>query len=142
MATIIQFNPAPQTKGGSPLNTSKAHVTKMQSYSYNSEDDEDDDDDLCVDMSFVPLDDARTALVGNFADIRYLLYELDGGFQERKSITDPHGVKRGPGIILSVEQVSKLIEMMDADGWEGITEEVRRSATLRTDYKLTAKPKF
>ena len=92
-----------------------------------------DEEDQQIDVTFVPLDDRRTALVGDFAAIRPLIMQLDS-FEECKNIQDSKQRDRGPGIILSVEQTLLLVDMIEEDGWEGLNPDVRRCAEARYNH--------
>ena len=59
--------------------------------------------------------DYHTALVGDFAAIRPLIEQL-GTIAERKQIYDLQGNNRGPGVILSVFQTMKLVNLMEEEG--------------------------
>jgi len=92
---------------------------------------EDPEEDLHIDVTFIPLDDERTALVGDYEDVKDIVFDM-GDIKERKNIKDPSGKKRGPGVILSVAQTLRLVKTLEEDGWE-FNPEVRRVAQLRFD---------
>ena len=80
--------------------------------------------------SVISLDDYHTALVGDFAAIRPLIEQL-GTITERKQIYDLQGNNRGPGVILSVFQTMKLVNLMEEEGWDDLNPDVRRVAEAR-----------
>lgn len=123
MGKIIQFTPS-ILKGGKKEKTPE----EVRKFILGIEDPE---EDLHIDVTFIPLDDERTALVGDFEDVKDIVLEL-GDIQERKIIKDPKGNNRGPGVILTVAQTLRLIKTLEDDGWE-LNPEVRRVAQLRFD---------
>ena len=90
----------------------------------------DDDEDLHIHATFISIDDYCTGLVGDFDAIRPLIKKL-GQVQEREHIYGENHSDRGPGIILSVPQTMRLIELMEKDGWEDLNPDVRRVAEAR-----------
>ncbi len=96
---------------------------------------EEPDEDLHINITFLPLDDERTALIGDFADVRPLIFEL-GEITECPCVIDPKGKKRGAGIIITVMQAMRLVNMLEEDGWE-MNPDVRRVSQLRFDNLYT-----
>ena len=100
---------------------------------------EEPEEDMHIDVTFIPLDDERTALVGDFEDVKDIVFSM-GDVQEKKSIKDPKGNKRGPGVIMTVAQTLRLVKTLEDDGWE-LNPEVLRVAQLRFDALYSPKTK-
>ncbi|MBR5728848.1 MAG: hypothetical protein IKX61_01385 [Prevotella sp.] len=133
MTKIIKFTPtyASKSPGSVKENPSPEKVHKFMLNIDNGEDDEDDDDDLHVHMTFLNLDEVRTAIIGDYAAIEPLIEELHGKVQRRKHIYDDSRKDRGPGIVLSVTQVVELLQMMIEDGWTDLNPDVHIIAEAR-----------
>lgn len=131
MGKIIQFTPV-IAKGGSKEKTPE----EVRKFMLGIEDPE---EDMHIDVTFIPLDDERTALVGDFDDVKDIVFSM-GDVQEKKSIKDPKGNKRGPGVIMTVAQTLRFVKTLEDDGWE-LNPEVLRVAQLRFDAMYSPKTK-
>lgn len=126
MATIISFTPKPTSltkKKGTPVNVRQF----MPDYEPAEENEQ------SINLTFFAIDEYRTAVIGDIGTVRPLIMELDGTVNERKTIKDKNGNKRGPGLILTVSQVLQLITMIENDGWDLENPEVRQVAQARYD---------
>ena len=111
MAKIIDFNTAKKKIGSTPHGENQQTQEEVRKYILGI-DDGDGEEDLHVQMTFLNLDETRTAIVGDFAAVEPLIDELQGDVQRRQRIYDDERKNRGPGIILSVQQVVQLLKMM------------------------------
>ena len=80
-------------------------------------------------ITFVALDERRTAIVGEVDRTKAYLDQLPGTYQVRNIIRDALGRNRGSGVILTVFQTLSFIGMMEED-WE-LPPEVRKVAEQR-----------
>lgn len=95
-------------------------------------DDGDGAEDLHVQITFLNIDDARTAIVGDYAAIEPLIDQLKGApVQRREHIYDEAKKDRGPGVMMSVTQVVQLLAMMIEDGWTDMNPDVHLLAQER-----------
>lgn len=131
MGKIIQFTPV-IAKGGISTKTPEA----VRKFILGIDDSE---EDLHIDVTFIPLDSKRTALVGNFEDVKDIVFSM-GDVQKKKNIKDPRGQNRGAGVILTVAQTLRLVNTLEDDGWE-LNSDVRRVAQLRYDMLYSPKTK-
>ncbi|MBR6128895.1 MAG: hypothetical protein IKQ07_04590 [Bacteroidaceae bacterium] len=130
MAKIIDFNTAKKKIGSTPHGENQQTQEEVRKYILGI-DDGDGEEDLHVQMTFLNLDETRTAIVGDFAAVEPLIDELQGDVQRRQRIYDDERKNRGPGIILSVQQVVQLLKMMLEDGWTDLNPDVHIIAEAR-----------
>ena len=134
MAKIIDFTMAARLIAAGNIPTQKKERTpeEVRKFMLGIEDEEEDQQ---INLTFIPLDERRTALVGDFAAIRPLIMKLDD-IEECEHIQDSKQQDRGAGIILSVEQTLLLVDMIEEDGWEGLSPDVRRCAEARYNHLI------
>ena len=150
MAKIIEFNMARKetcsTPRGSTAKGNQQTAEEVRRYILGI-DDGDGEEDLHVSMTFLNLDEARTAIVGDFDAVEPLIDELHGEVQRRQRIYDDERKNRGPGVILSVRQVVQLLKMMLEDGWTDLNPDVhiiaeaRYKALQEKNKTIVCKPK-
>ena len=128
MAKIIQFTPTRKAcESGTPAVPSPDKVRKFILGIADS----DGEEDLHVSMTFLNIDDVRTAIIGDFAAIEPLIRELKGKTYRREHIYDDEHKDRGPGVIMNVTQVVQLLQMMLEDGWTDTNPDVHIMAEAR-----------
>ena len=127
MAKIIQFTPP---KGDSARSGSTAAKEDVRKYILDLNDN-DGDEDLHVKMTFLNIDDVRTAIVGDFAAVEPLIDQLKGKTYRREHIYDSDHNDRGPGVLMNVTQVVQLLQMMLEDGWHDLNPDVHIMAEAR-----------
>ncbi len=91
---------------------------------------EKDTDSMHFDVILIGLGPEKTAIIGDYKDIAPTIKGL-GSYEEVEQVIDVSGAERGPGIIIGVEQVVKLLNLLEKDGWVGMNPEVRRIAEVR-----------
>lgn len=135
MGTIIDFNTAKRmgsAAGRVPAAKEKQRTPDDVRKFMLGIDDGDGEEDLHVQMTFLNIDDVRTAIVGDYAAIMPLIDQLKGSpVQHREHINDEAKKDRGPGVIMSVRQVVQLLAMMIEDGWTDMNPDVHILAEAR-----------
>lgn len=131
MTQIITFKPSKKKADPPPR---QGVVSSKDVSPFIEDDDEDGGPALTVqkhiNATFLNLDELRTAIVGDFAAIRPLIAQL-GDVEERQRIMDVQHRQRGPGVIITVEQAKRLLDMMDEVGWEDISSDLRLMTEAR-----------
>ena len=130
MGKVIKFTPS-FAKGKKDTDTLKERTPEEVRRFILGIEDNDGEEDLHVSMTFLNLDDVRTAIIGDYAAVQPLIDVLPGKIQQRKHIYDSEQSDRGPGIILSVTQVVELLQMMLEDGWTDLNPDVHIMAEAR-----------
>ncbi|MBR1800648.1 MAG: hypothetical protein IJ767_04035 [Bacteroidaceae bacterium] len=116
MATIIQFTP---------------HIPKVPTPEQVKAllEPEPEEEPQPFNITFVALDERRTAIIGEVERTKAYLDRLPGTYQVRNVIRDALGKNRGSGVILTVVQTLSFIDMMEED-WE-LNPDVRKVAEQR-----------
>lgn len=121
MATIIQFTPR------IPKVPTPEQVKALL-------EPEPEDEPQSFNITFVALDERRTAIIGEVDRAKAYLDRLPGTYQVRNIVRDALGRNRGSGVILTVVQTLSFIDMMEED-WE-LNPDVRKIAVQRYNELL------
>ena len=135
MATIIKMTPSAhrgRVSGGSTAANKPRSPEEVRRFMLGIEEDPDEEG---FDLLFIPLDERRTAVVGEVEKTQTFLDRLQGTYQRCDNIRDPKGRKRGPGIILTAIQAQQYIDLMVEDGYE-LNDEIFHVTRERCNFML------
>ena len=133
MAIIIPFTAAPPKGSTHGRKNPSVQRTPEEVRRFMLGLDDPEEEEEHFNLLFIPLDDRRTAVVGEVDKTQPFLERLQGTYQVCDSIFDPKGRNRGPGIILTSIQTLQFINLMEDDGWE-LNDEIHRVTEERYNY--------